>query len=149
MGSMSASRVPRYTRILKYSLLAGALYFLAVALAHLGQVKVPGLYIYYDLPSLGYQDSVIAILAFGWATFYFTAFTSPERNRGLIVAILISGALAILGLCSINARQDVHPAAGEAGRSVYWLETAAFFVYWLWLLTFHTLAGWRAPSPEE
>jgi len=138
----------RYTRILKISLLAGSAYFLSVALAHLGQVKIPGLYLYYDLPSLGYQDSLIAILAFGWSAFFFTAFTAPERNRGLIAAILLSGALAILGLCSINARPELHPAGGETSRSIYWLETAVLFLYWLWLLTVHTLAGWKG-SPSE
>jgi len=136
----------RYTRILKISLLAGAVYFLCVALAHLGQTKIPGLYIYFDQPSLAYQDSLIATLALGWSAFFFTAFTSPERNRGLIAAILISGAVAILGLCSINSRPDLHPIGGEASRRIYWLETAFLFLYWLWLLAFHTLAGWRRPD---
>jgi len=146
MGCSERSRMSPYPRILKASLLAGSVYFLSVALAHLGQVKLPGLYIYYDLPSLAYQDSLIAILAFGWSAFFFTAFTAPERNRGLIAAILLSGALAILGLCSINARPDLHPAGGEASRRIYWLEAAALFLYWLWLLTFHTLAGWKSPA---
>ncbi len=138
----------RFTRILKLSLLAGSVYFLAVALAHLGQTKIPGLYIYFDLPSLAYQDTMIAILALGWSAFFLTAFTSPERNRGLIAAILLSGAAAILGLCSINARPELHPAGGETSRSIYWLETAVLFLYWLWLLTVHTLAGWKG-SPSE
>ncbi len=136
----------RYTRILKASLLVGSAYFLAVALAHLSQTKLPGLYIFYDVPSLVYQDSLIAILAFGWAAFFFTAFTAPERNRGLIAAILLSGALAILGLCSINAQPELHPVGGEASRRIYWLETAALFLYWLWLLAFHTLAGWKGST---
>ncbi|MCJ7514334.1 MAG: hypothetical protein MUO23_15385 [Anaerolineales bacterium] len=136
--------------VLKASLLAGSIYFLCVGLAHLGQLKVPGLYIYYDLPSLGYQDSLIAILSLGWSAFFFTAFTSPLRNRGLIAAILISGALAILGLCSINARPELEPLGGDASRRVYWIETAVLFLYWLWLLVFHTLAGWRGtPAGEE
>lgn len=135
--------------ILKWSLLSGSLYFLGVALAHLLQAKVPGLYVYYDTPSVAYQDQIVAIFAFGWSAFYFTAFTAPERNRGLITAILLSGALAILGLCSINARVDIDPSLAPAHRTVYWIETAALFLFWLWLLILHSLASLQTSSPDE
>lgn len=43
-------------------LLAGAAYFLAVSSAHMTGFKLPGLFIYYSLPSYGYQDRIIGFL---------------------------------------------------------------------------------------
>lgn len=43
-------------------LLAGAAYFLLVSLAHMTGFKLPGLFIYYSLPSYEYQDRIIGFL---------------------------------------------------------------------------------------
>jgi hypothetical protein len=51
------------TAILKWLLLAGAVYFLAIAIVHM-------LFVYYDLPSYGYQDRIISFLSFGWSGRY-------------------------------------------------------------------------------
>ena len=54
-------------KVLKWSLGGGAVYFLAVTVAHWVGFKVPGLFIYYDIPSYAYQDRCIGVLCFGWA----------------------------------------------------------------------------------
>ncbi len=56
----------KQARLLKYSLLAGGLYFASVALAHASGVKVPGLFVCFNVPSNNYQDQIISFLASGW-----------------------------------------------------------------------------------
>lgn len=56
----------RDLKVLRGALLAGGVYFFAVAFAHLTTWKVPGLFIYFDIPPLPYQDQIIGVLALGW-----------------------------------------------------------------------------------
>ncbi|MCF8216262.1 MAG: hypothetical protein K9I59_05835 [Chlorobium sp.] len=124
------------TIVLKWSLLAGALYFFAVACVHLVGFKVPVLYIYFDVPSSVYQDRIISFLAFGWAACFFTAYSEPEKYRSLVRAILFAGAYAIVMLCIINGSADVNAAISVSSADVFRVETAGLFFYWLWLLVF-------------
>lgn len=122
-------------RILKGSLFAGGCYFLAVASAHMLGFKNPLLFIYFNVPSLAYQDRIISFLAFGWAVFFFSAFHTPQVQS--IRAILIAGAGAIAGLAVINLTTDFQTLSQGIDSSVFWAQTAALFVYWLWLVVFH------------
>jgi hypothetical protein len=94
------------TAILKWLLLAGAAYFLAIAIAHMFRVKIPLLFVYYNLPSYGYQDRIISFLSFGWSVFLFTASTNPMKNRAAVKAVLIAGLASIFGLTVINSTSD-------------------------------------------
>jgi hypothetical protein len=132
-----------YYRILKWSLLAGALYFFGVAAAHMLQVKVPVLFIYFNVPTNPYQDRIISFLAFGWAVFLFTASTDPQRQTALMQAVLTAGAGALLGLAVTNLTTDFAAIAPAVNPAVFWLETAGLVVYWLWLVAFYTLARAR------
>ena len=125
----------RDARVLKWSLFAGGCYFLAVATAHMLGFKVPLLFVYFNVPSLVYQDRIISSLAFGWAVFFFSAFRDLQVQ--FIRAILIAGAGAIAGLATINLVTDFQAIAGSVNASYYWAQTAALFVYWLWLVIFH------------
>ena len=87
---------------LKLLLLLGSVYFFLVAIFHMIGIKIPPLFIYYNVPSYTYQDRIISFLAFGWSVFLFTAFLNPIKNRILIQAILIAGAGAIIGLELVN-----------------------------------------------
>jgi len=124
-------------RILKYSLLAGAVYFLSVSVVHMLGIKVPVLFIYFNVPSYAYQDRIISFLAFGWSVFLFTAFTDPQKNSALVKAILVAGAGALVGVSVINAATDFQSLDPAINPMIFWLEAAGLFVYWLVLVVFH------------
>jgi hypothetical protein len=65
-------------------------HFLVVSIVHMLGIKVPMLFVYFKVPSQVYQDRIISFLAFGWAVFFFTAFSDLQRQ--LVRTILISGA---------------------------------------------------------
>ena len=123
--------------VLRWSLVAGALYFLGITIAHVLGIRIPGLYIYFDVPSYAYQDRIIASLAFGWSVFLFTAAREPVKNRDLVVAILVAGAGAILGLSVVNLATDFDALGPGVQVSLFWLETLALCGYLTWLLVFY------------
>jgi len=129
--------MPANFKILKWSLLAGALYFFSVSVVHMLGVKVPVLFIYFNVPSYAYQDRIISFLTFGWAVFFFTAFTDPQKNSALVKAILVAGAGALIGVSVINAATDFPSLDPAINPMVFWLEAAGLFIYWLWLVVFH------------
>jgi hypothetical protein len=120
--------------ILKWSLFAGSLYFLCVSAAHMLGMKLPLLFVYFNVPSYSYQDRIISFLAFGWALFFFTASTDPQKQSALVKAILIAGAAAAAGLSAINFTTDFRTLDPAIQPSIFWVETAGLFLYWLWLV---------------
>ena len=126
--------------IRSYSLFAGAFYFLAVATAHMLGIKVPMLFIYFNVPSYAYQDRIISFLAFGWAMFLFTAARDVVKNVQLVKAILIAGGGAIVGLGIINATTDFHALDPAINVAIFWMETAVLLLYVLWLILFYIRA---------
>ena len=132
--------------VLKWSLLAGSAYFLGVAVAHMFGVKIPGLFVYFDVPSHTYQDRIISFLAFGWSAFLFTASTDPVRQRSLVKAILVSGAAAVVGLSVVNSATDFHALSPSTSVHVFWIETLGLFGYLVWLAVFHLRSRNVAPG---
>jgi hypothetical protein len=129
-----------HQKILKWSLFAGAVYFFSVSVVHMLGLKVPVLFIYFNVPSNAYQDRIISFLAFGWAVFLFTAFLDPHKNSALVGAILVAGAGALIGVGIINAVTDFHSFDPAINAGAFWLEAAGLFVYWLWLVIFSFLS---------
>ena len=123
--------------ILKLSLLSGAVYFFLVSAAHLSGLKIPGLYIYFDIPSYPYQDNIVAFLTLGWSIFFYTAFTDVLKNIALVKAILIAGASAIIVLSIINFKTDFQLLNSNVDINIIWLEIFVLFFYWLWLVVFY------------
>jgi hypothetical protein len=79
---------------LKWTLIAGALYFFLVSAAHFFEIKWPGVFVYFDVESFQYQNKIISLLAFGWATYFYAS--TRFIPSGLIQEILfpvIAGAL--------------------------------------------------------
>lgn len=74
-------------KILQYSLLAGAAYFLCIAIVHVAGIKVLGLFIYYNVNSYQYQDNIISFLVFGWAAFFYAGSGHTE----IVKPVLLSG----------------------------------------------------------
>jgi len=102
--------------------LIGAIYFFTVAIVHLVGLKVPGFYVYFNVPSDAYQDKIISFLCFGWSVFLFTAFLNPIKNVNLIKAIIILEVGAIVGLSIINTTTDFKALALDINVSTYWIE---------------------------
>ena len=122
--------------ILQWSLRAGAGYFTAIALAHTVGAKVPGLFIYFSVPSYPYQDHIIAFLAFGWAAFYFVASVDPAGNALVVRGVLLSSMVAIAGLVRINLLDELDAISPGVNLHYFWLQTAVLFVYVFWLIVF-------------
>jgi hypothetical protein len=132
MGKMTAT--------LKWLLLAGAIYFLGVSLAHMLGIKVPLLFVYFNLPSQVYQDRIISFLSFGWSVFLFTASRDPEKNRDAVKAVLIAGLAAIFGLNVINSATDFHALSPDVHPAVFEMETLGLSVYVGALIIFYYLS---------
>jgi len=124
--------------ILKIALLSGSIYFFLVSVVHLAGLKIPGLYIYFDIPSYPYQDNIVAFLTLGWSIFFYTAFTDVVKNLALVKAILIAGAAAIIVLSIINIETDFLLLNKNADIKIIWLEIFILFIYWLWLVVFYS-----------
>ncbi len=130
----------RNTAILKGLLLAGAVYFLAVATVHMLRIKIPFLFVYYDLPSYGYQDRIISFLSFGWSVFLFMASTDPAKNRDAVKAILVAGIAAVLGLNVINRVTKFYEMSPDIHPSVFRKEALVLSTYVAVLTLFFFLA---------
>lgn len=120
-----------HKKILKYSVLAGAIYFTCIAFVHLLGIKIPMLYIYYNVPSTRYQDQIISFLAFGWSMFFYAVANKLDMIRYLLIA----GLVAVLALININLSNDFMQIANTSSK-VFWIQTFILAVYTLWLLYF-------------
>jgi hypothetical protein len=136
----------RSNTILKWLLLGGAVYFLAIAVAHMFRIKVPLLFVYYDVPSYGYQDRIISFLSFGWSVFLFLASADPAKNRDAVRAILIAGLAAIFGLNVINNVTDFHALSPNIHPAVFRAEALGLSLYVVALILFYFLAKGETPN---
>lgn len=123
-------------KILKYSLFAGSIYFFCISLFHLSGIKVPGFFIYYNIPSLQYQDKIISFLAFGWAAFFY----SVSKNISLVPFVLLSCFVALLGLANINLSTDFESILNGATTTPFWIQTLMLVVYVTWLTVFYIVS---------
>ena len=129
------------TIILKWLLLAGAVYFLAMSGVHMLRIKVPFLFVYFSVPSYGYQDRIISFLAFGWSVFLFSASSDPVKHRDLVKAIVVAGIGAIFGLHIINTVTDFRALSAAVHPSVFRIESGVLTVYMLAVIIFYFLSG--------
>ena len=128
------------TVTLKWLLLIGALYFLAIAAAHMLGTKVPLLFVYFNVPSYGYQDKIISFLSFVWSVFFFAASLDPTNNRYAVKAILIAGIGAISGLHVINMSTDFHALSPHINPALFQIETFGLSAYVAALIFFYFLS---------
>ena len=128
------------SKILKWSLLPGVIYFLGVGIVHMAGIKIPFFYIYFNIPSYGYQDKIISFLSFGWAIFFLTAFINPIKNIDLIKSIIIVGFCAIIGLGIINLSTNFRDLAPASDVFIFWIELLFLFCYLIWICVFF----WKA-----
>jgi hypothetical protein len=120
-------------KILKYSLLSGVVYFCCMSVAHFLGVKIPLLFIYYNVPSHHYQDVIISFCAFGWATFFYSA----SKNRSIVPPLLVAMCVVLLGLSTINASSELKSLIEGATITPYWIQTFSLGLYTIWLAVFY------------
>src|SRR4030065_792998 len=123
--------------ILRWSLIAGAIYFGCIALAHTIGLKIPGLFIYFNVPSHPYQDHIIAFLAFGWSSFFYVASVDPVNHSLPLKAIMLSSAVAIFGLSGINTFSDFASLSPSINTKLFWVQTTLLLGYLIWLIVFY------------
>ena len=123
--------------VLRWSLIAGAAYFGCAALAHTIGFKVPGLFIYFSVPSHAYQDQLIGVLAFGWAAFFYVASVDPVAHPLPVKALLVVSTAALLGIVRINAVTDFGGFSPAISVSIFWVQTAVLCGYLVWLTVFY------------
>jgi len=119
-------------QILNFLLYAGAVYFFGVALVHSMGVKIPGLYVYYNVPSYAYQDRIISFLAFGWGGLFLL--TAKKMDKELIKLIVYIGMIAVIALVLntlVTDFKQLDPAI--SGSDFKWILGVLIF-YWLGLV---------------
>ena len=126
--------------ILKWLLLILAVYFLFVAIAHQLQLKIPGFYIYWNVPSFAYQDIIISALAFGWAAFFALGAVLVSAGSVAPVALHVgAGLVAWASLVRANMTGELRVFVDDFTRP-YWIQVGALGFYLALLTAFYILA---------
>jgi hypothetical protein len=128
------------SKLLKYSLLFGCVYFVSMAIAHFFGLKFPLLFVYFDTAFYAYQDKIISFAV----TAYVALFYLASRDRKNVPAALTVLGLTTLGLSFINVSADLSEVM-TAGQTIlpYWLQTAFIASYFLALLALYVRDGKR------
>ena len=133
---MRSDHLLKPERALQWSLRGGAAYFVCVTAAHWAGFKVPGLFLYYSIPSYAYQDRCIGTLCFGWAVFIFAA----SRLASLVPAVLIAGVAGLLGFSMINLSPEMAALARPQDLAVFWRILLLLAGYLGWVAVWWQLA---------
>ena len=121
------------SKILKMSLWAGVAYFCCMAVAHFFGLKVPLLFVYYDVPFHAYQDKIISFAVVAYACL----FASAARERSVVPVALLALAVTVLGLSAVNVSDALSYVLDGRSTQAYWLQTALFAGYLAWMLVFY------------
>ncbi len=116
---------------LRSLLLVGAIYLFLIAGAHFFQIKMPILFIYFDVASNVYQDRIISAVSFAVAIFLFGCFKEHE-NAFCMVRYAIWAGWAIVSVLVAN---NVFADSLLRVNPIYWAEISFVAIYVL-LLTF-------------
>lgn len=135
--------------ILKWSFFGGMLYFLGVAVAHLSGIKIPFLFIYFNIPSTVYQDRIISVLSIGWTFFFFSAYSNLEQIKILLKSILGAGAAALLGIAFINSMTDFKELSPTATPYLYWIQWIVLLSYFGLLLILYYFSIHTEQKPDD
>lgn len=119
--------------ILKYSFLTCTIYFICMAIAHFFSIKLPILFVYYDVPFYAYQDKIISFCVVTYAILFFGAF----RHIAIAPYAILSLVGTVLGLSLINFSSDLSAVLKGNGTLVYWLQTGMIGFILIWLVIFY------------
>lgn len=120
--------------LLKYSLLAGVVYFCCMAVAHYFGIKLPLLFVYYDTPFYAYQDKIISFAVVS----YIALFYSAAQHHAIVPAALIVLGVTVLGLASVNVSDALASVLNEGQSTTpYWIQTGLIAAYFIALLVLY------------
>ncbi|NQV15844.1 hypothetical protein HQ531_10340 [bacterium] len=122
------------TTPLIFLLYSGAVYFFCVAMVHSLGIKIPGLFVYFNVPSYAYQDRIISFLALGWSAFFFLS--AKKLDPDMIKLILIIGLLAIIALSVNTLISDFKQMDTQIQKRHFLLIILGLFIYWLSLVIY-------------
>ncbi|GMM72179.1 hypothetical protein MTsDn5_21310 [Alteromonas gracilis] len=124
--------------ITKYAFLAGAAYFVCMAIAHFFGIKLPILFVYYDTPFYAYQDKIISFAVCAYVGLFYSA----SKHRDVALTAIVVLALTVIGLSAVNVSSALASVL-SAGQSTmpYWLQTGAIAVYVAVLLVLYVKDG--------
>ena len=106
--------------------------FLLVAIVHFLGIKIPGFFVYYNVPSHAYQDRIISFLTFGWSGLFFL--TARKMDSDLIKLILVIGLIAVIALVVNTIITDFQQLDQSlSGADYKWIIGGLMF-YWLGLV---------------
>jgi len=118
-------------KALKLLLLAGAIYFFIVAIVHFIGIKIPMLYVYYDVESTLYQDRIISVLSFMFSVFLYAGY--KLTSNAIVKYILFGGTVAIIGLALNNFLTSIT----FRNNNIYWIEIGLLGLYVVGLAIFY------------
>ncbi|MES9991565.1 MAG: hypothetical protein ABW098_06390 [Candidatus Thiodiazotropha sp.] len=122
----------------KYFYLAGAAYFVCMAIAHFFGLKVPILFVYYDTPYYAYQDKIISFAVCA----YIGLFWSAASNRSVALVAIIVLAITVVGLVSVNISEALASVMSTEQTTLpYWMQTIAIGMYLAILLFMYIRDG--------
>lgn len=114
------------SKLTKNLFLAGAAYFVCMAIARYFGIKIPLLFVYYDTPFYAYQDKIIAFAVCA----YIGLFWSAASHRSVAIVAIAVLAVTVLGLASVNMSEALASVMSPGQSTLpYWGQTAAIGVY--------------------
>ena len=126
------------SRLTRFFFLAGAAYFVCMAIAHFFGIKIPVLFVYYDTPFYAYQDKIISFAVCA----YIGLFWSAASNRSVASVAIWVLALTVVGLASVNLSEALASVlSSEQTTLPYWAQTIAIGVYLSALVISHIRDG--------
>lgn len=122
---------PRHSRsLLSLALWAGVAYFCCMAAAHFFGLKVPLLFVYWDVPFHAYQDKIIAFAVVA----YVCLFANAAIHREAVPFALAALGVTVLGLASVNLSSALAEVLDGRSTLAYWIQTGLIVAYFLLLV---------------
>lgn len=119
--------------ILRYSLLICIFYFVCMSIAHFFGIKLPLLFVYYDIPFYAYQDKIISFCVVTYVILFLGAFQKQEIAPYAIISLYTT----VAGLSLINMSSALKSVLNGGTTTLYWLQTAMFACIAIWLTIFY------------
>lgn len=123
----------RADTLLRWSLWMGVAYFCCMAVAHFFGLKVPLLFVYYDVPFHAYQDKIISFAVVAYVCLFATA----ARHPVAVPAALVALGVTVAGLAAVNLSEALATVLADRSTFAYWLQTGLIAVYFLWLVVLY------------
>ena len=110
------------SKLLTLALWAGVAYFCAMATAHFFGLKVPLLFVYYDVPYHAYQDKIISFAVVAYVCLFASAARIPEVVPAALVALGVL--LPLFGLSVLVVLLLDHLVVRRVPALAGWFDTA-------------------------